>query len=71
MDDLNKVAEKLGVSADKCSEIITSIRIKKVNVRGGDVIDGIQFFYTVETKDNKTFEVEGFKHGGTGGSENA
>jgi len=65
-----------GVWADEWPKLIDpqqtpiqSVKIKKVVVRAGGAIDGIQFFYTIETKDGKKYEVDGAKIGGNGGTE--
>ncbi|CAG8461025.1 12245_t:CDS:10 [Ambispora leptoticha] len=63
LDDLDKVATTLNISKDKCAETITNIKVKKIVLKGGDVIDSVQFTYLVETKDKK-IDVEGHRHGG-------
>jgi len=68
VDDLDKIAEKLGVSKDQCVNIITNVRVKKVSCKGGVAVDSVQFTYLVETnRDSNELEVVGWRHGGNGG----
>ncbi|RIB11791.1 hypothetical protein C2G38_77252 [Gigaspora rosea] len=44
------------------------IRLKQIKIWHGNYIDAIQFFYKVTTND-KTYSINGNKHGGSGGKE--
>jgi len=69
-DDLDKIASELGTSKTSLlnSDAVKNIRIEKVKIKHGSLVDSIQFFYKVETN-SKTYSIEGNKHGGNGGKE--
>ncbi|CAH1760034.1 9985_t:CDS:2 [Entrophospora sp. SA101] len=70
-DDLDKIAKELGTNKTGLlnSNKIKDIHVEKIKVRyGEEIIDAIQFFYKVATND-KTYSIEGSKHGGNGGKE--
>lgn len=70
-DDLDKIASELGTSKEELlnNDKIKDIHIEKIKVRyGREIIDAIQFFYKVVANE-KTYSIEGNKHGENGGKE--
>jgi predicted nucleic acid-binding Zn-ribbon protein len=61
-DDLEKINSIIG------NDSIRNIRIKKINIYHGWVVDSIQLFYKVLTNDNKNYFIEGNRYGGATGS---
>ncbi|KLL01609.1 MAG: hypothetical protein MRERC_6c035 [Mycoplasmataceae bacterium RC_NB112A] len=61
-DDLEKVAYTLGANKeqllDTIQNIIQDIKVKKIIIKSGEMVDCIKFFYHVEANDRK-YEVEG------------
>ncbi|CAG8838724.1 28623_t:CDS:2 [Gigaspora margarita] len=70
IDDLDKIAKELGTNKSDLlnNNIIKDIHVKQIKIWHGDYIDSIQFFYKVTTND-KTYSINGDKHGGNGGKE--
>ncbi|CAG8457800.1 11086_t:CDS:2 [Gigaspora rosea] len=70
VDDLDKIAKELCISKTDLlnNNIIKDICVKQIKIRHGNCIDAIQFFYKVTTND-KTYSIDGNKHGGSGGEE--
>ncbi|CAG8855083.1 44141_t:CDS:2, partial [Gigaspora margarita] len=70
IDDLDKIAKELCISKSDLlnNNIIKDIRVKQIKIRSGNCIDAIQFFYKITTND-KTYSIDGNKHGGSGGKE--
>ncbi|CAG8821421.1 27346_t:CDS:1 [Gigaspora margarita] len=70
IDDLDKIAKELCVSKSDLlnNNIIKDIRVKQIKIWCEWNIDAIQFFYKVTTND-KTYSIDGNKHGGSGGKE--
>ncbi|RIB10931.1 hypothetical protein C2G38_2204818 [Gigaspora rosea] len=68
VDDLDKIAKELCISKTDLlnNNIIKDICVKQIKIRHGNCIDAIQFFYKVTTND-KTYSIDGNKHGGSGG----
>ncbi|CAG8575006.1 18244_t:CDS:2 [Gigaspora margarita] len=70
IDDLDKIAKEFGISKSDLlnNNIIKDIRLKQIKIWHGNYIEAIQFFYKVTTND-KTYSINGNKHGGSGGKE--
>ncbi|KAF0411921.1 Jacalin-related lectin [Gigaspora margarita] len=70
IDDLDKIAKELCISKSDLlnNNIIKDIRVKQIKIWHKNFIDAIQFFYKVITND-KTYSIDGNKHGGSGGKE--
>ncbi|CAG8695022.1 hypothetical protein C2G38_2250458 [Gigaspora rosea] len=70
IDDLDTIAKELDTSKSDLlnNNIIKDIRVKQIKIWLENHIDAIQFFYKVTTND-KTYSINGNKHGGSGGKE--
>ncbi|RIB10928.1 hypothetical protein C2G38_2204810 [Gigaspora rosea] len=70
VDDLDKIAKEVGISKSDLlnNNIIKDIRVKQIKIWHLHFINAIQFFYKVTTND-KTYSIDGNKHGGSGGEE--
>ncbi|KAF0411924.1 jacalin-like lectin domain protein [Gigaspora margarita] len=70
IDDLDKIAKELGTNKSDLlnDNIIKDIHVKQIKIWHGEYIDSIQFIYKVITND-KTYSINGDKHGGNGGKE--
>ncbi|KAF0411923.1 jacalin-related lectin 19-like [Gigaspora margarita] len=70
IDDLDTIANELGTSKSDLlnNNIIKDIHVKQIKIWHGGYIVAIQFLYKVTTND-KTYSINGNKHGGNSGKE--
>ncbi|GBB98215.1 hypothetical protein RclHR1_03170011 [Rhizophagus clarus] len=66
-DDLDKIAEAFGQSKEALYSTIKDIRVEKIKIAYGSVVDSLQFSYRVTT-DIGIYHIEGNRHGGGGGN---